>query len=57
MLDESEAATRVRTTCGSLEEYQDELTMTCGSTSPGKLVWTPDDDTPDVVYYQVCVYE
>ena len=21
--------------------------------APGKLIWTPDEDTPDIVYYQV----
>ena len=29
------------------------LNFTCQPGTPGRLIWTPNDTTPDVVYYQV----
>ena len=38
----------------SFDDYASTLTLDCPeSRSSGKLSWTPDDTTPDVVYYQV----
>ncbi len=53
MKSEPEAASDIRTSCGSLDDYENALTTTCVSGSPGVFKWTPDDSTPDVVYYQV----
>ena len=43
----------------SLSEYEQLLTppeTNCGSgATTNSFTWTPDDDTPDLVYYQVCV--
>ena len=43
----------------SLSQYEQLLTppeTNCGSnTTTNSFTWTPDDDTPDLVYYQVCV--
>ena len=35
------------------EDYRATLTEECDDGSPGQLVFTPDDDTPDTIYYQV----
>ena len=39
----------------NLQDYLDTLRVSCqGDESEAAiLTWTPDDDTPDVVYYQV----
>ena len=39
----------------NLQDYLDTLTVTCeGEESEvAVLTWTPDENTPDVVYYQV----
>ena len=39
----------------NLQDYLDTLTVTCeGEDSEAAiLTWTPDENTPDVVYYQV----
>ena len=42
--------------CSSnLQDYLDTLSVSCqGNESEAAiLTWTPDEDTPDVVYYQV----
>ena len=38
-----------------LQDYLDTLTVTCEGeeNEAAILTWTPDQDTPDVVYYQV----
>ena len=47
----------VRQTCGSYKDYLNSLTLSCPQPGePGKLVWKPDDKTPDVVYYQVTMF-
>ena len=43
----------------NLQDYLDTLTVSCqGDASEAAiLTWTPDENTPDVVYYQVgCSY-
>ena len=39
-------------TYDTFQEYAATLTLECAKGSPGILVWTPDTDTPDTVYYQ-----
>ena len=51
---ESGASENIRQTCGSYADYITSLSRTCQPGQPGRLVWTPDDTTPDLVYYQVC---
>ena len=43
----------IRQSCGSYDDYISNLSSTCQGGDPGELVWTPDDSTPDLVYYQV----
>ena len=38
---------------GSFGAYQRTLNLECDEGQPGILQWTPDQDTPDTVYYQV----
>ncbi|RWS24858.1 Protein Skeletor:-like isoforms D/E [Leptotrombidium deliense] len=38
----------------SFEEYKRTLSLTCSEGIPGRFVWRPDENTPDIVYYQVC---
>ncbi len=38
----------------NFDDYKDQLTTTCTpSMTGGRLTFTPDDSTPDLVYYQV----
>lgn len=37
----------------SFGAYQRTLTLICDHGEPGVIQWTPDEDTPDTVYYQV----
>lgn len=37
----------------SFGAYQRSLNLTCEQGEPGVIQWTPDQDTPDTVYYQV----
>ena len=42
----------------TFQDYFATLERSCDSTGepqPGVLVWTPDENTPDIVYYQVSV--
>ncbi|MPC19362.1 Protein Skeletor, isoforms D/E [Portunus trituberculatus] len=41
----------------TFDTYKDSLYKSCDSGLPGSLVWTVAEDTPDLVYYQVCIYE
>lgn len=34
------------------EDYQKTLEKNCTSGEPGRFTWTPDENTPDTVYYQ-----
>ena len=38
----------------SFGAYQRSLSLDCQQGQPGILQWTPDVNTPDTVYYQVC---
>ena len=37
----------------SFGAYQRTLTLECEHGVPGVVEWTPDENTPDTVYYQV----
>jgi len=53
---ESLEATNIRESCSSRENYEaaiSESSLTCASGEPGILIWTPDENTPDTVFYQV----
>ncbi|XP_013780945.1 protein Skeletor, isoforms B/C-like [Limulus polyphemus] len=39
-------------TSETFEDYKQTLELKCKDGKPGKFVWLPDDDTPDLVYYQ-----
>ena len=57
---ESINASRIRERCDSLDDYLAAVTSggeQCDAGIPGVLTWTPDDNTPDIVYYQVATYE
>ena len=43
----------IRQTCDTYENYISSLNLMCINGTPGTLVWTPDENTPDIVYYQV----
>ncbi len=53
MLTESEEAIQVRERCGNLDDYLGNLNTSCREGQPGSIVWTPDENTPSLVYYQV----
>ena len=57
-LRETTASEISRQGCNDLQTYTDtlETSASCNSGEPGKLVWTPDDDTDDLVYYQVLTF-
>ena len=53
---ETDRSAAVAENCNSnLQEYLDTLTVSCqgDENEVAILTWTPDEDTPDVVYYQV----
>ena len=52
-LDESPEATETLSNCGTREQYQQQLTLSCRPGEPGMITWTPDDNTPNTVYYEV----
>ena len=54
---ESGASISARENCRSFDQYLDSLLeQPCRSDDPpGVFTWTPDDSTPDTVYYQVMV--
>ena len=47
------AAELVRQSCGPYDDYISGLEITCRNGTHGKLIWTPDENTPNLVYYQV----
>ena len=47
------ASELIRQSCGPYNDYISSLELTCMNGTHGKLVWTPDENTPDIVYYQV----
>ena len=53
---ETSSSGDVAATCSSsLEDYLNTLDVSCEGDEGdvGILTWTPDENTPDVVYYQV----
>ena len=46
--DPSEPANKFKSFGG----YQRSLTLQCQEGQPGIMQWTPDENTPDLVYYQ-----
>ena len=53
---ETEDSAAVAENCDSeLQDYLDTLDVTCQSNESDAAIlsWTPDDNTPDIVYYQV----
>ncbi len=57
-IKESGGAINALENCGSFNEYLAGLNKeACKSgDSPGVFSWTPDETTPDIVYYQVCAF-
>ena len=56
-LRETVGARNIRERCESLTGYLDQLSLPeCAEGEPGVITWTPDDSTPDLVYYQVKIY-
>lgn len=53
MLMETEESISAYSSCESVTDYQESLETNCDDGDSGVITWTPDDDTPDVVYYQV----
>ena len=45
----------IRQSCGPYDDYISNLSYMCQEGDPGELIWTPDDNTPDLVYYQVYI--
>ena len=39
----------------TFDEYFDTLDLDCPHTTYGELTFTPDDSTPDIIYYQVII--
>ena len=50
---ETSTSETIRQTCHSYNDYFSSLDFTCQQGEPARVVWTPDHNTPDVVYYQV----
>ena len=53
--EETDESASVAENCDStLQEYLDTLNVTCQDEGEAAILkWTPDENTPDVVYYQV----
>lgn len=56
---ETTMSATLRGSCADLNTYTNSLRLSgsCsnGTRKPGRLVWTPNENTPDIVYYQVHV--
>ena len=54
-LVEGSGAVTSRTSCQPLNHYLGllEENSNCSQGEPGVVTWTPDQNTPDIVYYQV----
>ena len=51
---ETPEATNTLESCGDVTDYQNTLNLECNPVGePGTLVWKPDSNTPDIVFYQV----
>ena len=49
-------AVNIRETCDSIETYLNEVSSqepVCDTGVSGIVTWIPDDNTPNIVYYQV----
>lgn len=53
--NEGNTSPTIRQQCGTIQQYLGSLGKTCDQNPPtaGEIVFSPDDTTPDVVYYQV----
>jgi len=52
-LMETGSSSNIRQSCSPLQSYLTSLSSSCNSGDPGTLIWTPDESTPNTVYYQV----
>ena len=54
-LNEGPMALASRTSCQGIADYLSKLEESsgCSQGQPGTLTWTPDESTPDTLYYQV----
>ena len=54
-LMETVSSSNIRQSCNDLQPYVTSLERnpSCNTGTPGTLVWTPDENTSRVVYYQV----
>ena len=56
MYEEGPSSASTREDCNStFADYFATLQQVCEAGQPGVLKWTPDMNTSDTVYYQVCV--
>ena len=56
MYEEGPSSASTREDCSTtFADYFATLQQVCEAGQPGVLQWTPDMNTPDTVYYQVCV--
>ena len=56
MYEEGPSSASTREDCSTtFADYFATLQQVCEAGQPGVLEWTPDKNTPDTVYYQVCV--
>ena len=56
MYMEGPSSASARENCSTtFDDYFATLQQVCEAGQPGVLKWTPDMNTPDTVYYQVCV--
>ncbi|XP_064398528.1 protein Skeletor, isoforms B/C-like [Halichondria panicea] len=53
---EGAEAARVRESCGSRQEYEESQECGCEEGGAAILIWIPDKDTPDIVYYQCAIH-
>ncbi|KAL5467444.1 hypothetical protein EMCRGX_G031668 [Ephydatia muelleri] len=53
---ENPLAENLRTSCGAFEDYFKALNVSCSAGESGVVIWTPDETTPDTVYYQCATH-
>ena len=53
---ETTSSEALRQSCDSFDAYRNSLAFSCRNGTRGTLVWTPDENTPNLVYYQVQHY-
>ena len=54
--NENSTSEALRQGCNPYDDYMNSLNFTCQPGEPGRLVWTPDENTPNLTYYQVYAY-